>query len=227
MQISLLSHCSYYIVIFNLWFDNWWSLLLSISSNRFFQKRNGLSDRRVVSMTKIEYSFAAHFLYSSMKSLESMPIFMIKNVVFSLTSFGTGKTAMNTKKRFSFQSLINNSSEVIYYKLYQQSYHQTPSEFSFSFLDYTLQYCCRHLHIIWVFLEMFQISFFTFLWDTDYSIRMDPWHTKRFCQCLIGGLLDWVRHSFFLIQSHLLSVFCMDRQEFVASLNCVPVYFLP
>ena len=115
MQISLLSHCSYYIVIFNLWFYNWWSLLLSISSNRFFQKRNGLSDRRVASMTKIEYSFVAHFLYSSMKSLESMPIFVIKNVVLSLTSFGTGKTVMNTKMRFSFQSLINNSSEVIYY----------------------------------------------------------------------------------------------------------------
>ena len=66
-------------------------------------------------MTKIEYSFVAHFLYSSMKSLESMPIFVIKNVVLSLTSFGTGKTVMNTKMRFSFQSLINNSSEVIYY----------------------------------------------------------------------------------------------------------------
>lgn len=50
-----------------------------------------------------------------MKFLESMPIFMIKNVVLILTSFGTGKTVMNTKKRFSFESLINNSSEVIYY----------------------------------------------------------------------------------------------------------------
>lgn len=50
-----------------------------------------------------------------MKSLESMPIFMIKTVVLILTSFGTGETVMNTKKRFSFESLINNSSEVIYY----------------------------------------------------------------------------------------------------------------
>ena len=66
-------------------------------------------------MTKIEYNFPAHFLYSSMKSLESMPIFMIKTVVLILTSFGTGETVMNTKKRFSFESLINNSSEVIYY----------------------------------------------------------------------------------------------------------------
>ena len=58
-------------------------------------------------MTKIEYSFPAHFLYSSMKFLESMPIFMIKNVVLILTSFGTGKTVMNTKKRF-ITNYINN-----------------------------------------------------------------------------------------------------------------------
>ena len=36
-------------------------ITLYTSSNRFFQKHNELSDRRVVSMTKNEYGCAAHF----------------------------------------------------------------------------------------------------------------------------------------------------------------------
>ena len=43
-------------------------ITLRISSNRFFQKLNGLSDGRVVSMTKNEYGFAVPFMYSSVKS---------------------------------------------------------------------------------------------------------------------------------------------------------------
>ena len=47
-------------------------IILYTSSNRFFQNRNGLTDKRVVSMTKDEYFFAVHFLNSSIKSLESI-----------------------------------------------------------------------------------------------------------------------------------------------------------
>ena len=43
-------------------------ITLRISSNRFFQKLDGLSNGRVASMTKNEYGFAVTFMYSSLKS---------------------------------------------------------------------------------------------------------------------------------------------------------------
>lgn len=43
---------------------------------------------------------------------------------------------------------------------------------------------------------------------------------KNILSVLFWGLLDWVMHLFFLIQSHLLLVPCIDSQEFVL------VYFL-
>lgn len=43
--------------------------VLRTSYNRFFRKRNGLYDGRVVSMTKNKHGSAVNFLYSSIKSL--------------------------------------------------------------------------------------------------------------------------------------------------------------
>ena len=43
-----------------------------IPSERFFPKHKGLSDARVVSITKKEYGFAVHFLYRFIKFLKSI-----------------------------------------------------------------------------------------------------------------------------------------------------------
>ena len=104
MQISLLSSFLCHVVLFHLWlYLNGYSTVFCTSYNRFFQKRNGLSDGRVVSMTKNEYGSAVDFLYSSIRSLKlisnewsitiSWPShFMMKKYpVFSLRSFGTLK----------------------------------------------------------------------------------------------------------------------------------------
>ena len=71
-----------------------------------------------------------------------------------------------------------------------------------------------------------------FSWDTDISIRMDFWHTKRFYQNLVGDLLNWVVHLFFLIQGLQLTVSFMDDQEYeavwplflcISSCNCIEI----
>ena len=63
-----------------------------------------------------------------------------------------------------------------------------------------------------------------FLWDNDILIRLNPWHTIIFYQCLVASLLDRVMHSFFV--SLLLLVFCIDGQNFTGTMKCVPVHFL-
>ena len=45
-------------------------IIFYILSKRFFLKREGLFDERVISITKKEYGFAVHFLESFMKSLK-------------------------------------------------------------------------------------------------------------------------------------------------------------
>ena len=43
-------------------------------------------------------------------------------------------------------------------------------------------------------------------------VCMNLWHAKIFYHYLVGGLLDWVGHLFFLTQRLQLLVFCMDGQ---------------
>ena len=48
-------------------------LYFYILSGRLFLKSKGLSNARVLSITKNEYAFEVNFLQRSMKSLNSMP----------------------------------------------------------------------------------------------------------------------------------------------------------
>ena len=73
----------------------------------------------------------------------------------------------------------------------------------------------------WVFFKYVFSPFFMRYWFFDYT---DLLHTETFYLYLVGGLLDWVIHSFLLIQSlHLL----MDVQEFAASADYAVVCFFP
>ena len=91
------------------------------SFNRFFQKCNGSSDERVVSMTKIEYGCS----YISKQSLKTIKVnirwmisllkllfvWNLHDVMFSFTSFDTWKydCVMNTKKIIHLLPLKNDS----------------------------------------------------------------------------------------------------------------------
>ena len=59
-----------------------------ILSKRFFLKRKGLSNARVVSMTKTEHGFAVHFLYRFIKSWKSTFDEWINAVCWSFYLFG-------------------------------------------------------------------------------------------------------------------------------------------
>ena len=100
-------------------------------------------------------------------------------------------------------------------------------------MNYTLQYFCRYLlyhsSILWKALYSWNVldqPLHTFFWDTDTSIRMDHWHSKRFLSIPGWWCIIWVIHSFFLIHNLLLLEPCMNGQDFVASVDCVLAYFI-
>ena len=99
----------------------------------------------------------------------------------------------------------------------QQLYHQALLVLFFSLLDCTpFEYLMKT--------DVLDQPHHAFLRDNDILIRLNPWHTTIFYQCLVASLLDRVMHSFFV--SLLLLVFCIDGQNFTATMKCVPVHFL-
>ena len=102
-------------------------IILYTSSKRFFQKLNRVLDGKVVLMTKSKYGSVVYFLYSLLKSSNSMSdklflktnwssslfeIFIMKmRVVFNPTSIGAWKydCVMKIKDIFNFLPLINSS----------------------------------------------------------------------------------------------------------------------
>ena len=107
--------------------------------------------------------------------------------------------------------------KLFHYWSHQQSYHQTLSTLFVLFLDSNFQYCCRlflyHFSIQWNPSDHWNVldqTLNVFLWDTDNSILVDPWHTKRYYQYLVDGFLDWVLDLLFLIQNLQLLVFCKE-----------------
>ena len=102
-------------------------VLLYIDSKGFFPKRNGLSNDKVLSLTKKEYGSTVYSLQILIKSLKSISdewfiaiwwssllfgIFIIKwYAAFNLTSFGTLKfdCVIKTSEILSFLPLINSS----------------------------------------------------------------------------------------------------------------------
>ena len=124
--------------------------MLCTLNNRFSQKHNGLSDGRVVSVTKNKCG--STFFLSPLKFIKFnirwiidsnflklflLGIFIMKRyMVFSLTSFSTQEydCVMLSKMIFSFWSLVNTSvtteQRFFYHWPYQQSYHQIPSKLS-------------------------------------------------------------------------------------------------
>ena len=86
-------------------------------------------------------------------------------------------------------------------------------------------------HIIWVLnegLEIFKIFYtnISVVSDCNTSFCKDYWHTDKYFQYLIDGLLDSIVHLFFLNQSRLLLVSSKDSQEFTANVDCAFEYFL-
>ena len=98
-----------------------------IISKRFFLKHKGLSDAKVLSITKKEYSFAVNFfwrIYKAFKvNIQSIIKCNLLNLLLawnlcnkkciqlSVTSFGILKLdcVMKTREKFSFLPMVNNS----------------------------------------------------------------------------------------------------------------------
>ena len=91
----------------------------------------------------------------------------------------------------------------------------------FSFLDCSLQYSCRHLSyhssIQWrpwgPNKNVLNQHLAVFWLETDTLLHTSLCHTNKTDQNLVGCLLDSLVYLFFLIQRHLLLVYCMNSQE--------------
>ena len=112
--------------------------------------------------------------------------------MYSRKSFGTQKydCVMKTKEIFNSLPLTKSSVTTgFYYWSSQRSYHQELSKvfiFFVPLLHFIFQCCCRHysnyLSIPSKPLGLWNVlyqPFHAFLWDTDISILMNPFHTKN------------------------------------------------
>lgn len=79
---------TFYFATFHLWFYHRWSWLLCILYNRFFPKLSGLSDRRIISMTKNEYGSTGQFLYGFLNSSKSISDKLLISIFWSSPLFG-------------------------------------------------------------------------------------------------------------------------------------------